>query len=416
MNSSILTNLARDNPVVVTGTGCFSAAGGSVPELWEAAVAGHSTAAWREFEMGTGSSRFAVCSAPELDVSQPELHPVRKMDRSAQMAWLAAKQAWHQAQLAGAYLPTQIGMVTGSSRGPLGKINESFNCLGQPKYPPSLSANCAFGALGGVLVQAFKLNGPGATISATCASAAFAIGFAAEQILLGKADVMLAGGSEAPLQSVILAQLDSAGVLGFHEEAARTCRPFDATRNGMVLGEGGAFLVLESARAASRRGVRPLAHLAGWALNVHDSGRASVNEDGAGLLLVMRQALQMAGLDPDAIDYVNAHGTGTKLNDLAEARAIGELFGNRTMPIPCSSTKPVTGHCLGATPVLEAVIGIEAMQHQMIPPTANCHEPDPSCSINAQPLIARPARISAFMSNSLGFWGYHASLIFSKSE
>jgi len=414
MNPSLLTNLLRDNPIVVTGMGCISAAGCSVPALWEAAAAGRSTAAWREFEMGTECSRFAVCSAPEPDVLQCELQPVRKADRSVQMAWFAADQAWKQAQLSGAYPSAQIGIVAGSSRGPLGKIGESFDSLGGRKYPPSLSANCAFGSLGGALAQAFNLRGPGATISATCASAAFAIGFAAEQILLGKADAMLAGGAEAPLQPVILAQLQSAGVLGFHEDARQTCRPFDATRNGLVLGEGGGFLVLESALAAARRGIRPLAQLAGWAMNVNDSGRACVNEDGSGLLQVMRQALAVAGLGPEQIDYVNAHGSGTKQNDLAEARAIGKLFGDRAAAVPCGSTKPVTGHCLGATPALEAVIGIEAMRHQMIPPTANCHEPDPHCSINAQPLTARPAGISTVMSNSLGFWGYHASLIFSQ--
>ena len=251
MNSSILTNLARDNPVVVTGMGCVSVAVAPVAELWEAAVAGQSTAAWREFEMGTGCSRFAVCNAPELDVSQPELYPVRKMDRSAQMGWLAASQAWKQARLAGAYSPARIGMAAGSSRGPLGKVNESFTSLGRPKYPPSLSRIAPSGPWAGCWRRHSNSTGRGATISATCASAAFAIGFAAEQILLGKAEVMLAGGAEAPLQPVVLAQLGSAGVLGFHEEARRTCRPFDATRDGNVLGEGGAFLVLESARAAT---------------------------------------------------------------------------------------------------------------------------------------------------------------------
>ena len=416
MNPSILCNLLRDNPIVVTGMGAVSAAGDSVAALCEAAVAGRGTAEWREFETGTGCPRFAVCSASELDVSPPELHPARKMDRSAQLALLAANQAWKQAQLSDAYSPAQMGMAVGSSRGPLGKVHESLAALDRPKYPPSLSANCSFGSLGGMLAQAFKLNGPGATISATCASSAFAIGFAAEQILLGKAEVMLAGGAEAPLQPVVLAQLHSAGVLGFHEDARRTCRPFDSTRDGMVLGEGGAFLVLESARAAARRGIQPLAQLAGWAMNLDNSGRTCVSEDGSALFNVMQRALQVAGIGPDQIDYINAHGSGTRQNDLAEARAVGKLFGDRRASVPCSSTKPVTGHCLGATPALEAVIGIEAMRLQMIPPTANCHQPDPHCAINAQPLIARPARVSAFISNSLGFWGYHASLIFSKSR
>ena len=415
MNSSILTQLLRDNPIVVTGMGGISAAGDSAAALWEAAVAGRGTAAWREFEMGTQSARFAVCGAPDLEFLGPESRPARKMDRAAQMACLVAHQAWQQAHLAGAYRAEQMGVIAGSSRGPLGKIQESCESLGRTKYPPSLSANCAFGSLGGMLAQAFKLKGPGATLSATCASAAFAIGLAAEQILLGKADMMLAGGAEAPLHPVILAQLSSAGVLGFHEDARRTCRPFDATRNGFALGEGGAFLVLESARAAARRGIRPLAHLAGWAVALDDSGRARVNADGSGLIGVMRRALQAAGLGSEKIDYINAHGSGTKLNDLAEARAVRELFGDRAATVPCSSTKPITGHCLGATPALEAVIGIEAITHQMIPPTANCHEPDPHCSINVQPLTARPACISTIMSNSLGFWGYHASLIFVKS-
>jgi 3-oxoacyl-[acyl-carrier-protein] synthase II len=383
MNSSILTNLLRDNPVVVTGMGCFSAAGDSVAALWAAAVAGRSTAVWQEFEMGSGSRRFAVCPAPVVDISSLERHPVRKMGRCAQMAWLAANQAWTQAQLADACPPTQMGIAVGSSRGPLDKVNQSYGALGQPQYPPSLSANCAFGSVGGALAQAFNLKGPGMIISATCASAAFAIGFAVEQILLGKADAMLAGGTEAPLQPVILAQLHSAGVLGFHEEAGQTCRPFDATRNGLVPGEGSAFLVLEPARAAARRGIRPLARLAGWAVNLVGSGRTRVNEEGSGLLQVMRQALETAGLCPEQIDYINAHGSGTRMNDLAEARAVGTLLGDRAATVPCSSTKPVTGHCLGATPALEAVIGIEALRRGMVPPTANCHQPDPSCAINA---------------------------------
>jgi 3-oxoacyl-(acyl-carrier-protein) synthase len=127
---------------------------------------------------------------------------------------------------------------------------------------------------------------------------------------------------------------------------------------------------------------------------------------------VMEQALQLAGFGPEMIDYINAHGTGTKMNDEAEAHAVSKVLGHRTATVPCSSTKPVTGHCLGATPALEAVICLEALRHQMIPPTANCRQQDPSCPINVQPLTAKPSRISTVMSNSLGFWGYHASLIF----
>jgi 3-oxoacyl-(acyl-carrier-protein) synthase len=224
---------------------------------------------------------------------------------------------------------------------------------------------------------------------------------------------MLVGGAEAPLHPAVLTQLQATGVLGFHEQAERTCCPFDVKRNGMMLAEGSGFLVLESEAAAVRRGVQPLARLAGWATSLDDSGRTGVDENGAGLLRVMRQALETAGLAGEQLDYINAHGTGTVLNDQAEARAVNQLLGPHTAAIACTSTKPVTGHCLGATPALEAIVCIQALRHQMIPPTATCYRQDSLCPIHAQPLVARPAKITTVMSNSLGFWGFHASLIFS---
>jgi 3-oxoacyl-(acyl-carrier-protein) synthase len=416
VNGSILNNLLRENPIVVTGMGCFGAAGDNADALWAAAMAGQSSAAWREFEMEVQRGRFAVCSAGGLDRWQAELHPVHKLDRCVQMAWLAANQAWKQARFTEAYPPARTGIMVGSSRGPLGKRSESFGLTGRQKFPPSLSANSTFACIAGALAQPFKLRGPGAAISATCASAAFAIGLAAEQILLGKADAMIVGGTEAPLNFAVLAQLQSSGVLGFHEDARQTCRPFDVTRNGIVLGEGSAFLILESARTASARGAAALARLAGWAGCLDDSGRVGVHKDGSGLLQVMECALQVAGLGARQIDYINAHGTGTKINDQAEACAIKKLFGERTAMVPCSSTKPITGHCLGATPALEAVLCIEVLRRQQVPPTANCLQPDPLCPINAQPLTTPSAPLTHIMSNSLGFWGYHAALIFSKSQ
>lgn len=412
MYSRVLAQLLRDNPLVITGTGAFSAAGDSVAALWQAAEAGHSLATWREFE----DTRFAVCSARELDPSRPELHPVRKMDRCVQMALLAATQAWEHARMPGAYSPERIGIMVGSSRGPISKASIPLELNGRRAFPPSLSANSTFASLSGALAQHFKLKGPGATVSATCATSAFAIGLAAEQILLGKADVMLVGGTEAPLHYRILAQMQSAGVLGEHEDAQKACRPFDVSRNGMIMGEGSAFLVLESAHTAGLRGAKPLARLAGWSMSLDNSGRTGVDEEGAGLTQVMVEALELAGLGPDQIDYINAHGTGTKMNDAAEAQAVSKMLGTRALTVPCSSTKPVTGHCLGATPALEAIICIEAMRRQMVPPTANCTQSDSLCPINAQPLTARPAKITNMMSNSLGFWGYHAALVFSETS
>ncbi|HWC61875.1 MAG TPA: beta-ketoacyl-[acyl-carrier-protein] synthase family protein, partial [Verrucomicrobiae bacterium] len=245
----------------------------------------------------------------------------------------------------------------------------------------------------------------------TCASAAFAIGLAAEQILLGKTDAVLVGGAEAPLHAVILAQLQASGVLGSHADAAQACRPFDVTRNGMVLGEGSAFLVLESARLASRRGAKPLARLTGWSMSTDSSGRTGMREDGSSVVHAMQEALDLAQLSPRDIGYVNAHGSGTVLNDFAEASALKKLFGE--YGVPCSSTKPVTGHCLGATPALAAVLCIEALRHQQLPPAVNCAQPDPQCPVQLVTRQTRPAPFTSVLTNSVGFWGYHASLIFS---
>jgi 3-oxoacyl-(acyl-carrier-protein) synthase len=400
-----------DRSVVVTGVGAVSAGGAGVSPLFEAAVAGRSKAVAREFRKKAPSC-LAVCPALQIDLTSAELRPIRKMDRCVQLAWLAANEAWKQAGVADAYEPERIGIMVGSSRGPLEKRFEGLSFTGDHRPPPSLVADTTFAALSGALVRALGTRGPGAMISATCASAGFAIAFAAEQILLGNADAMLVGGTEAPLHAALLAQLESAGVLGSHAQPEKTCRPFDESRNGLVLGEGSGFMVLEAAQAAKARRVPILARLAGWGTGTDESGRSGVDAEGSGLVLVMRRALQRAGLRPDQIDYINAHGTGTQLNDSMEARAVRRMFD---AAIPCSSTKPITGHCLGATPALEAIICIEALRRQLLPPTANCEAQDAQCPINVLPLKAQPARVAAAMSNSLGFWGYHVSLIFCSS-
>ncbi|MFM7102092.1 MAG: beta-ketoacyl-[acyl-carrier-protein] synthase family protein, partial [Verrucomicrobiota bacterium] len=259
----------------------------------------------------------------------------------------------------------------------------------------------------------FGLRGPSATVSASCASAALAIGMAAEQIVLGKAELMLAGGAEAPLVPAVLAPLEAAGILGSQEDPARACRPFDRTRNGLCPGEGAAFLVLESADSAARRGVRPLARLSGWGSALDAAGRTGVEESGEGLEEVVGQALAWAGWERESLDYVNTHGTGTRLNDAVEARALARFLGERSGVVPCSSTKPVTGHCLGATPALEALLCLGALRHQRVPPTANCLQPDPGCALDLVTGQARAATLRRVLSTAHGFWGYHGALLFS---
>ena len=411
MNTSRLQGLLRENPVSVTGLGAFSSAGSGVAALTAAALAGRSLARERDFGSDSAAPRFAVCEAPEIDSTRSELSAVRKMDRCVQMAALAAREAWQQADIADVYPPERIGIVVGSSRGPLGKRLESLGQTGDRRPPPSLAADTTFAAISGALARSFKIKGPGVMISATCASAAFAIISAAEQIVLGNADAMLVGGTEAPLQGALLAQLRSTGVLGSHAEAERTCRPFDVDRNGLVLGEGSAFLVLESSHAVAARRASGLSRLTGWASGVDSSGRTGVDPQGAGIAEIMRLALHTAALQPEDIGYINAHGTGTQLNDIAEARAVGALFGDQ---VPCTSTKPITGHCLGASAALEAILCIEMLRLQTVAPTANCRVQDSQCPINVLALEAQPAELSSVLSNSMGFWGYHAALIFDR--
>jgi 3-oxoacyl-[acyl-carrier-protein] synthase II len=413
VNSAVLPELLRATPLVVTGCGAVSAAGDSPEALWRAAEAGGSPARWREFDFGGARRAVAVCEAPAPEFRDPALRPVRRMDRSAQLGWRAATQALQAAGLARDRAGLELGVIAGTSRGPVGRLAVAVERAGDRRCPPSLAADCTLASLTGVIAQALGLAGAGLTVSATCASGAVAVACAAEQLLLGRADAMLVGAAEAPLIPAVVAQLAAAGVLGSHPDPARTCRPFDVTRNGFCLGEGAAFLVLETAAGAARRGAPALARLAGWSHGVAATGRTGVNDAGRGLARTVRAALALAGLPPDAVDYVNAHGTGTRLNDAAEAQAVRAVFGARAAALPCSSTKPVTGHCLGATSAIEAVIALGALRRQVVPPTANCTRPDPACAIQPQPLHARPARLRHVLSSSLGFWGHQAALVFS---
>ncbi len=398
-----------ENPIVVSGMGSICAAGSSVEELWTRALRGHSTATEQSFCWGTESWQTAVHAVGDLTGLLGKHLRAGKLDRSIQLALVAATEALQQAGL-----PFQAtdegrsGLIVGSSRGPRTKWMAAIE---RRTVLPTDAAISTIASLTGSLSKVFGLTGPSFTVSATCASGAVAIGLAAQQILTGAADIMVVGGTDAPLHPMMVAQLRAAGVLGEHPDPTRTCRPFDISRNGLCLGEGAGFIVLESAASAARRGAPSLARLTGWSSGAENVGRAAVSLGGKTLVRTMRQAIEAARLSPSDISYINAHGTGTLMNDSAEAEAILTTFGSAGAP-PCSSTKPVTGHCLGATPVLEAILCVQALREQMIPPTANCHAP--AFPLDFVPLRARPAALQHVLSNSLGFWGKHASLLFSR--
>jgi 3-oxoacyl-[acyl-carrier-protein] synthase II len=408
---------SRDEAIVVTGMGVVSAAGDSLATFWGSVAGGSSTATWFTDPNVADSPSIPACAVPGVPEDARVLRRSHKMDRCVQLALAAASRALSDAQLpAQARNPIRLGIIVGTSRGPMQKWTEILDLLGRGtrQLPPTMAVNSTLGCLIGALAMAFEARGPCLTVSATCASGAFAIAQAAQQILLGTADVMLAGATEAPLLDAVVRQVLSTGILGSDADPRRACRPFNADRNGTLLGEGAAFLVLESLASARRRKARIHACLAGWAIGTDPCHNTAPSEHGEGLYQVMTRALTVAGLEAGQIDYVNAHGTGTRINDPLEVLALSRLLGDRLGRVPCSSTKPITGHCLGASAALEAVISVLALQHQCVPPTANCTDLDPECPIDAVPLTARPARLSAAMSNSIGFWGYNASLIFTR--
>lgn len=406
MTAERLRTFLREDPVVITGAGAFSAGGGNAAELWESVEGGESPAVFREYVWGKEYWRTAVCEAPEVGGRLAKFARSGKWDRSIQLAAIAAGEALGQAGLPGGVEEERVGIILGTSRGPRTKWMESVE---KKSVRPSDGASSTLASMTGVLAQCYGIRGASMVVSATCASGGAAIALGAQQILLGTADAVLVGGADAPLNALMIAQLRASGIIGSHEVAGLTCRPFDRSRNGLCLGEGAGFLVLELLSSAERRGARPLAKLAGWGLGTDHQSRVSVDRKGTTLVRTMREALWMAGVEE--VQYVNAHGTGTVMNDEAEANAMAEVFGAGSCP-PCGSTKPVTGHCLGATPVIEAVLCLKALEHQVIPRTVNCA--DPEFPLDVVPLRSRPARLENVLSNSLGFWGTHSSLLFSR--
>lgn len=406
-----LAQLLQANPIVVTGWGIVSAAGTSPDDVWQSVCAGRSPA--DRLAAPQRGTPFSVCQVKHLSLAPSSARLVHKLDRSAALALSAAEAAWQSASLPhGSLPPERTGIIVGTSRGPMEIWQDMAETRRQPRRVPSWATHSAIASLSGVLSLALRAQGPVLTVSAACASAAAALAVGAQQLLTGAADVVLAGGAEAPLNPVLLAQLDAAGLLGQHENPALACRPFDAHRNGTVPGEGAAFLVLETLASAQRRQANILARLQGWALGAEAGNKAGMDKTGATLTRLMRQALAAAGLAAADIGYLNLHGTGTRLNDVVEAKAVREVFGHRA-DFWCSSTKPITGHCMGAAAALEAVITIQALRRQTAPPSANCLVPDAACELplakHPQPFTARAA-----ISTSAGLWGNQACLVFGR--
>ncbi len=406
--------------VVITGCGCLSPVGNNVTETWQSLLAGRSGVDWITlFDASQHKTRFAAEVKGFDGAALFGSREARRMDRFTQFALAAALEAFAQAGLESNGLDrNRVGVVIGSGIGGISTLLaqiEEMRARGPERVSPFLIPMMIADSAPATIAIQLRLRGPNMALATACASGANAIGEAAEMIRRGVADVMLAGGAEASIVPVAMAALNVMGALSTRNEAPqRASRPFDRERDGFVMGEGTGMLVLESLEHAQARGARILAELSGYGTSNDAYHISAPAENGAGAALSMRWALEDAGLQPERIDYINAHGTSTPLNDKSETQAIKDVFGETAYSIPISSTKSMTGHLLGASGALEAVICVQVLQEQILPPTINYENADPECDLDYVPNRSRRHTVRHVMSNSFGFGGHNATLIFSQ--
>ncbi len=408
--------------VVVTGMGCISPVGNTVEETWKSLLAGKSGAGpITLFDASRHKTRFAAEVKGFDPVAVFGNREARKMDRFTQFATVAALEALAQARLTiDDSNRHRVGIVIGTGIGGIGTILEQVEVLrerGPERLSPFLVPMMISDSAAGMLAIRFGARGPNMALATACASGNNAIGEALEMIRRGSADVMIAGAAEGALVPLAMAGMNVMGALSTRNDDPLTAsRPFDKTRDGFLMGEGAGILILESLEHAQARGASILAEISGYGTTDDAYHISAPAENGAGAAMSMRLALEDAALQVTDIDYINAHGTSTPLNDKSETAAIKTVFGEQAYKIPVSSTKSMTGHLLGASGAVEAVFSILAMREGVIPPTINYRTPDPECDLDYVPNQPRKAGIRHAMSNSFGFGGHNATLVFSQFE
>lgn len=403
--------------VVVTGMGCISPVGNTVQETWESLLAGKSGAGpITHFDASKHKTRFAA----EVKGFDPVAHfgarEARKMDRFTQFAVLAAQEALEQSGLKiDESNRDRVGIVIGTGIGGIGTIMEQaavMHARGVDRVSPFLIPMMISDGAAGMLAIRVGARGPNMSIATACATGNNAIGEAAEMIRRGAADVMIAGAAEGALVPITMAGMNVIGALSTrNDDPQGASRPFDKTRDGFLMGEGAGVLILESLEFAQTRGAAILAEINGYGTSDDAHHVSAPAENGAGAAISMRLALNDSGLSVNDIQYINAHGTSTVLNDKSETAAIKTVFGETAYSIPVSSTKSMTGHLLGASGAVEAIFCILAVREGIIPPTINYEIPDPECDLDYVPNQPRRATLKHAMSNSFGFGGHNATLV-----
>ncbi len=414
--------MANDTRVVVTGMGACTPVGNDVPTAWENIKQGRSGI--------SRISRFDPSSlgtqiAGEVKGFDPKTHfdakEARRLERFVQLAVVAAREAVADAGFqVDERNSERIAIVIGSGVGGAIAIAEQVKIMetrGPRRVSPFFIPMVLVDTAAGQVAIEFGIKGPNMAVVSACATGANAIGEAAEMIKRGDVDAVICGGTEASIHPVVFAGFNVMGALSTRNDSPEeACRPFDATRDGFVMGEGAGILVLENAEHAKARGARAYGGVVGYGSSADASHFAAPAAEGEGIGRAMQWALRRAGLEPQAIDYINAHGTGTKLNDATETTAIKQVFREHAYQLPISSTKSMIGHALGAAGALEAIFCLKAIQEGILPPTINYRTPDPDCDLDYVPNTARSRPIRTAMSNSIGLGGHNASVIFSKLD
>ena len=408
--------------VVITGMGCISPVGNNVSDTWKSLLEGRSGSALiTRFDTSQHKTKFAAEVKGFDGAAVFGTRDARRMDRFTQFAISTAMEAQAQSGLTiDDSNRDRIGVVIGTGIGGISTLIEQADVMrerGPDRVSPFLVPMMISDSAAGMLAIRFGVRGPNMALATACASGNNAIGEAFEMLRRGSADVMFAGASEAAVIPVAMAGMNVMTALSTRNDDPQTAsRPFDKDRDGFLMGEGAGMLVLETLEHARARGASILAEVTGYGTTDDAHHISAPAENGAGAAMSMKLALEDAALTVDDIGYINAHGTSTPLNDKSETAAIKTVFGEQAYQIPISSTKSMTGHLLGASGAVEATFCVMAIRDEMLPPTINYFTPDPDCDLDYVPNQPRKASPKHVMSNSFGFGGHNATLVFSRYE
>jgi act minimal PKS ketosynthase (KS/KS alpha) len=420
--------VATERRVVITGIGVTAPGGIGIKAFWELLTAGRTaTRAITLFDASGFRSR--VAAECDFDPAAEGLSPqeIRRMDRAAQFGVVSAREALADSGLSGRDVPPErIGVTIGSAVGCTTGLENEYVVLSDggrrwvldPAYAvPQLYGYMVPSTMACEVAWAAGAEGPVSLISTGCTAGLDAVGAGCHLIRSGRADVVIAGATDAPLSPITAACFDAIKATSpNNDDPAHASRPFDARRDGFVLGEGAAVLVLEDRDAAHRRGAHVYAEIAGFAGRSNAYHMTGLKPDGREMAEAISQAMTLAQLNPEDIDYINAHGSGTKQNDRHETAAFKRALGQRAYAVPVSSIKSMVGHSLGAIGSIEVAASALAIEHQVVPPTANLHHPDPECDLDYVPLTAREHQIDAVLSVGSGFGGFQTAMVITRDS